>query len=359
MIKNNAVISLALCVALVFCFTTSVYAAGDNSDDIRVKAIISGLKVEGKELLEPEVSLLLEKGFTEEEIKILDFDIRKVANLIVTRNMSTDEIEILKNGFVNDRPKDPEITSRNQVGKSLEEVNMPDTLSYKYDLSNSINATDTGVHLALFTQPSYKFYEYTGFANFGSVYAYTSNTRPYVMFGAHGTTGSIDAGVVYYKEHNAWRVFMSNGQPNGWYDGIYEANISKGSNIYLNLRCAGNYVQIIVRDASTWSIIDEQSVYMGSSFTTNPTNLELVRENTLAQTNRVDDGSYLRNVRWSDVYLYSLTQTTPAAMSHMKSSRSGFYVYSGRYMYGETPSANQYISASGLNYNGETSSLEY
>jgi len=153
---------------------------------------------------------------------------------------------------------------------------------------------------------------------------------------------------------------MSNGKPDGWYDGIYETDISKGSNVYLDLRCAGNYAQIIARDTIYWNIIDEQSLYMGSGFTTNPTNLELVRENTLAQKNeRVDDGSYLRNVRWSDVYLYSLTQNTPAAMSHMKSSRSGFYVYSGRYMNGETQSANQYISASGLNYNGETSSLEY
>lgn len=98
---------------------------------------------------------------------------------------------------------------------------------------------------------------------------------------------------------------------------------------------------------------------MGTGFTTNPTNLELVRENTLAQNNRTDDGSYLRNVKWSDVYLYSLTQTTSAAMSHMKASRSGFYVYSGRYLYGETSSANKYITTNSLNYNGETSSLSY
>ena len=90
--------------------------------------------------------------------------------------------------------------------KEMNKVGMPDTLKTKVK-SDLLRATDTGVHLALFTNPTNKFYQYTGFVNLGSVYAYSSNTRPYIMYGAHGSSGSVDAGVVYDKEHGVWRVF--------------------------------------------------------------------------------------------------------------------------------------------------------
>lgn len=337
---------------------SSAYASSDNP---RINSIISDLDLEiteeGKGLLSSEVSLLLQSGFTDDDIKKLNYDIRQVANLIRTNKMSTEEIANLKNGFLNSRPEDPKLKDKNQVGKSLEEVGMPNTLRYKNKTENEILATDTGAHLALFTQPSYKFYEYTGYVNLGSVHAHSSNTRPYVMFGGHGSSGSgVDAGLVYWKESNSWGVFANNGK---WEDGVKKTKIAPSSRVYINFRAINQYAQVIVRDPNTWNILDEQSVYMGGDFTTNPSNLELVRENTLAQKTRNDDGSYLKNVTWSNVYLYSATQTTPAKMSFMKTSRNGFYVYSGRYLYGETVSAKNYISASNLNYDGETSSISY
>ena len=100
---------------------------------------------------------------------------------------------------------------------------------------------------------------------------------------------------------------------------------------------------------------------MGYSYTTTPSgDLTLVRENTLAQGIRKDDGSYLKNVVWSNVNLYSQAYYGTVASSHFVSSwGSNFYTYSGKYLYGEVSGANKYITTSGLNYYGETSSLAY
>lgn len=63
------VITLVLYVTLVFCFTTSEYAVGNNSYNIRVMAIISGLKVGGKEILNQKFLYCLQKALQKKRSK--------------------------------------------------------------------------------------------------------------------------------------------------------------------------------------------------------------------------------------------------------------------------------------------------
>jgi hypothetical protein len=313
------------------------------------------------------IMFLSENGFSETDLVTLGTDIIQVSNLIKGMNMTDDEIEVLKNGFVNSRPTDAEYLEANSYFLTYEEAGMPDPILSSTELSLTATPNSPeGKTISLFTDPSLnKFYEETGYVSMGNVYAASGNagyTRPYVMFGAHGTTGGVDAGLVWYQEHNKWYLFMSAPNNGGWKNGqsYYDNNnnfdssagISNGGQAYLQLTCSGGQAHITLRNPSlSWAIIDEQTIAMGSGFNTT-SSIELVRENTIA---RGYSGSYLNNVTWSQHYLYSTTKTAQAQQSFFKSSRSGYspWATGSRYLTKGTGNG----TASSMNYSGETSSL--
>ncbi len=311
-----------------------------------------------------DILLLNSKGFEEKELIILDTDIRQVANLIQELDMDSEEIKKLKNGFLTSRPTDPEVLIANSHSLDAADLGI---VSYEFKQDGARASTGfIEKQISLFTNPALnKFYQESGYVNLGNVHATskvvngeTYYTRPYVMFGAHGSTGSIDAGLVWYQEHNKWMLFMS-GARSGWLLGKSYYNngnsmtkavgTANGTDAYLELKCSDGKAHIVWRSPETWKIIDEQAAEMGDGFNTT-SEIELVRENTLAQG---VSGSYLKNVTWRTVYLYSTSKTAKAEKGFFKSARNQFTTYSGNYLTKGTGQG----SATNLNYYGETMSL--
>lgn len=346
-----------------------------NEEQIFCNTILQDIESEiSQEMVEQyskDILFLKDEGFSQNDLVTLDTDIHQVANLIEELNMDENEIETLKNGFVTSRPIDPSTLVENSHFLTYEEVGMPNPNEIDENMvSTKAAPAYKEQHISLFTDPSKnKFFEETGHVTLGNTYATSSRgtdgktyyTRPYVMFGAHGTTGGVDAGLVWFQEHNKWTLFMSAPDNGGWKQGQSYYNngesmaatkgLNNGGHAYLDLKCADNYATIIWRSPSTWLIEDQQAIYMGSGYTNN-SSIELVRENTLAQGY---SGSYLNNVQWWDVHLYSLKKTVPAEKNFFKSSRGGFEQYNSTSNYMKRGAG--VVTATGMNYSGETSNL--
>jgi len=145
-----------------------------------------------------------------------------------------------------------------------------------------------------------------------------------MMFGAYQTVSpyaGCDAGLVYYIDKGAWKLFLNPGDPDEWQESddhpgtpADEDNLIKKSEyvngkVYLQMKLVNGYVQIIVRKPANWKILDDISYYLNGSFTTNPSNIELTREVALAQSQRHMDGSVMDNAHWSQVYYYKLNSS--------------------------------------------------
>ena len=127
MIKNLLILFTLL---FIICTNNTLVFANTNafnsSEIAFCDSIICELKTDVDEELIPTLSIdilfLSEIGFEKEEIILLDIDIRQVATLIRARDMSEEEIEELKNGFINSRPTDPAELASSSYGMSFEEA---------------------------------------------------------------------------------------------------------------------------------------------------------------------------------------------------------------------------------------------
>jgi len=210
--------------------------------------------------------------------------------------------------------------------------NAPTELA-EQELTNSTrNLPGSGPHVITYSKASYKFHQQTGFARIPSVSIVNEGTtanpryaRPYLMYGAYQTVSpwrGFDTGIVYYEELKRWKLFF-NGLGTGWWESPTQLNLSAGSEVYLHMAFTSNsFVNVIVRNANTWAILDQVSYWYNGSFTNNPINIELTRETSFAQHVRANANSKLLNARWREVYLYSSSQTVLATSTYLQAKNT-------------------------------------
>lgn len=179
--------------------------------------------------------------------------------------------------------------------------------------TRAVNPASTGVHMLTASNQSYGFYKATGYVDLPSVsikydpvqvneVVSSYRSRPYVMFGAYGPNFGFDSGLAYYQETKSWRLFRSFGPAKDW----VEMPISlSGNSAYLWMELNGSNSLIKVIDPATWSEVGSLRIPLPSSASTNPVDTSITREVALAQFKRADNGDYLKNAHWHDVYYYS------------------------------------------------------
>ena len=242
---------------------------------------------------------------------------------------------------------------------------------------NALRSSSSGLHVITYSNYNHakgKFYQTTGYVTLPDVTSVVSSssnrTRPYVMFGAYqdiSPWGGFDAGLVYYKEKGnkgTWKLFF-NGLNSGWAENADSKGIATNvaKKVYLQMYFQNNgYTTILVREPSTWTIIDQIDYYMGTSFNTNPSKIMITRETALAQDNRLNNGTKMRNTKWEQVYLYSNLITTTATSEYLLTNTgSNRWSYNNsypKYIYGDEQSDKSYISITSPSYYyGETVSI--
>lgn len=337
---KRKIITVLLGITLVF-LPTFAYANNEVTENLDNDYIISTQQ------------FLAEKGFTDAEIAALEDDIFQVANLIEIENMNEEEISILKNGFLNSSAL---LINSEQNSYDVKEdgiVTFEDgnqTIApHRNFNSNDANTVlrtpvgSTGPHAITYTLSNYKFYEATGYVEFptvsisGSGSGGTGNgqidSRPYMMFGAYQQTSpykGCDAGLAYYKEYGGWVLFVNTGGTNGWHQNNSNGkpiHVITKNKVYLDMKLVNGGVTLIVRDPSTWTIIDQLVIPINSGFNDTPSNIELTREVALAQFERRDNGDRLSNAHWSQVYVYSKANslTVPTTAQYLQSSHPDRY----------------------------------
>lgn len=224
--KKTVAVFLTVAVTITMCVPTFASEIGNTASLMSLSSkekalcenVLTSLKTdipnESRIEYYKDILALENKGFTTNEMVVLDTDIRQVAQLIEDLDMNSNEIENLKNGFLTSRPTDPEILLENSHFLSYDEVGIVEPL---VENTSSRATAFKEIQISLFTDPKLnKFYEQTGFVHLGNAYAtskiYNNElkyTRPYVILGGHGTTGSIDTGLVWYQEYNKWMLFMN------------------------------------------------------------------------------------------------------------------------------------------------------
>lgn len=161
----------------------------------------------------------------------------------------------------------------------------------------------------------------TGFVTLPSNISITSNEVPYVMFGGSTTNTGMytDAGVFYRLATNKWNIFYNFYLKVGatwkryWNHVELPGNLTK---IYLSYTVdniqtpdQGNEerVTITVINSLTWQTLATLTARTAYNYVYDDfSNFGIYRATTLAQSNEdLTNGSYIENVKWNNVYLYS------------------------------------------------------
>jgi hypothetical protein len=158
----------------------------------------------------------------------------------------------------------------------------------------------------------YGYKQATGFTTLPSVYANSSNDRPYMYFSlaTNGSSVASDAGVVYQIEDSSWHAFMSlliwNSATSSYVQYWNSSQIINISNPYINYKVTYNasYSQfdLIVINPGPWTTIAtytrKSTDNVAGSVPVNSTysNVRVSRAVTLAQASEnLTNGSYLNN----------------------------------------------------------------
>ena len=363
--KLKKILAGLTCLALLaapgaaFADSNNVSLVVNKSLAIPMSASEARENVDSRELAE--VSLLEMKaelrdnGFTQNDLTKMSGEIPELYEIITNNDLDKQQLENLKDTFANiHKVDDGEETlypvDENGIvdmGDHKTIVPHPEYYIGKTSQNNvstqAARAASSGVHMMTYSDPSYKFFKSTGYVDLPSVRvkynpgaANEYNSRPYIMYGAYGNGGGFDAGLVYYEETQSWRLFR-NVLGNGW----AEKNISlSGDEAYLWMELNGGQSLIKVIDPNSWKEVASLTIPAPSSFTTRPSNVNITREVALAQFNRVDNGDYLKNAHWNNVYYYKADGfNTPAKAQYVVGNIFGRYPYDSsmpKYLIGDT-----------------------
>lgn len=123
--KKTVAVFLTVAVTITMCVPTFASEIGNTASLMSLSSkekalcenVLTSLKTdipnESRIEYYKDILALENKGFTTNEMVVLDTDIRQVAQLIEDLDMNSNEIENLKNGFLTSRPTDPEILLEN------------------------------------------------------------------------------------------------------------------------------------------------------------------------------------------------------------------------------------------------------
>ncbi|MCT4509038.1 MAG: hypothetical protein N4A48_09825 [Tepidibacter sp.] len=199
--------------------------------------------------------------------------------------------------------------------------------SYGYDIVGNPNE-HTGSHWTVIADKGYN--KATGYFNLPKVRIEDEgNTFPYAYFGEYGYQGKYnplvsDAGIHYLEDGPDGRGWYSFINFNVWSDkkGEYKQDWDQdlirpsSDKVYMmyEIKSYSGYdkATVTIVDTENWSTLQTytsdtrdlvpEKDFINSSYS----NLEMTRETTLAQVNEnLNDGSYVHNAEWSNVYLYS------------------------------------------------------
>ena len=301
-------------------------------------------------------SELRTEGFTQSELSKMSKEIPEIYEIVTNNDLNDEQLANLKETFLNIREVDDSdvqtypVDENGIVDMGDHKTIVPHSEYYKGEVqsadlisSQATNAASSGVHVMTYSDPSYRFFKSTGYMdlpdvsvqyNPGSAYPY--NSRPYMMYGAYSNSGGFDAGLVYYEETGSWRLFR-NVLGSGW----AEKDITlSGDEAYLWLELNGRNTIIKVIDPATWSTVGSLTVPAPTSFTTNPSGVNITREVALAQFVRENNGDYLKDAHWNQVYYYRADGfNTLAKPEYLQSSATGRYSYDSsmpKYLIGDT-----------------------
>lgn len=337
MINIRRIYSLIITVSLLFSMNSVCF--GMDEDFISVETCKKYLK---------------NIGFEEEYFQELEneSDILQIYNILNEKNLNEVSIESIKENFKQERTinsfSNPDELLEYEIIDGMvqkEEFQFPvpnrinlngEWKEESFELKSSTKEESTGAHVITYTKPRYKFFQETGFIDLPDFNVKDKNTVPYMMFGAYQKEKpykGFDAGICYYKEKDAWKLFINNGK---WYEHkdidkylIEQDEYSEG--LYLDLKFYDGYAIIKVRDADTMKEIDRLDVYIDSGFDDTPKDIELTREVAMAQHSRDLDGSWIEDAHWSKVYLYSKDRTTKSKERYLQDEHPRRYSYSNKY----------------------------
>lgn len=290
-------------------------------------------------------SELASEGFSQSEMEKMSSEIPELYEIVANNDLTDEQLANLKETFLHIRDVDDSDAVEYQVDENgIVDMGDHKTIVPNADRDSSdavatraASSSSSGVHVLTATNQSYRFYKATGYVDLPSVsvkydpanvngVTVNYRSRPYVMFGAYGPGIGFDSGLTYYQETKSWRLFRSFGTSGTW----VEKNISlSGNSAYLWMELNGANSLIKVIDPATWKEVGSLTIPLSSTASMNPSNTSITREVALAQFARADNGDYLKNAHWHDVYYYRSTDgfNTIASAQYMLSSWQGMIPY--------------------------------
>lgn len=287
-------------------------------------------------------SELIREGFSQSELSEMSSEIPELHEIVTNNDLTDEQLANLKETFLHIH----DVDDSDVVEYEVDENGIVDMGDHKTIVPNvndesiatrAINPGSSGVHVLTATNQSNRFYKATGYVDLPTVnvkydpvvvddVTVNHRSRPYVMFGAYGPGFGFDSGLTYYQETQSWRLFRSFGTSGTW----VEKNISlSGNSAYLWMELNGSNSLIKVIDPATWTEVGSLTIPLPSAASMNPYNTAITREVALAQFARADNGDYLKNAHWHDVYYYRSTDgfNTPGTAAYMLSSWQGMIPY--------------------------------
>lgn len=325
--KSLAVILLAMLVVPTASFGATVQEAENQAQITMMK------------------SELASEGFSQSDMEKMSSEIPELYEIVTNNDLTDEQLANLKETFLHIRDVDDSDVVEYQVDENgVVDMGENKTIVPNVDYNSSddvvtraTSSSSSGVHVLTATNQSYRFFKATGYVDLPSVsikydpvivddVTVNYRSRPYVMFGAYGPNCGFDSGLTYYQETKSWRLFRSFGRPGTW----AEKNISlSGNSAYLWMELNGPNSLIKVIDPATWKEVGSLTIPLSSSVSMNPSDTAITREVALAQFARVDNGDYLKNAHWHDVYYYRSTDgfNTVASAQYMLSSWQAMIPY--------------------------------
>lgn len=325
--KSLAIIMLALLAVPTASF-------GATEQEVENQASITMMKSE-----------LASEGFSQSDMEKMSSEIPELYEIVTNNDLTDEQLANLKETFLHIRDVDDSAVVEYQVDeKGIVDMGDHKTIVPNIDngfsedtVTKATSTSSSGVHVLTATNQSYRFFKATGYVDLPSVSVkydpvkvddriVNYRSRPYVMFGAYGPNCSFDSGLTYYQETKSWRLFRSFGTSGTW----VEKNISlSGNSAYLWMELNGQNSLIKVIDPATWQEVGSLTIPLSSSVSMNPSNIAITREVALAQFARADNGDYLKNAHWHDVYYYRSTDGfyTPGTATYMLNSWQGMIPY--------------------------------
>lgn len=317
---------LTLLVIFILVLSNLIYAANINSND--------------------NLKYLKQKGITVEQLKLVDESGADLLNDIAERNkLNAEQVKNLVDTYIENLDVTP--TYKGTWKRILPDGSICPTLPKKITINNnnsifsSLNETEysilssqpqwqelswdenNGAHWYIKSKTGYR--EATGFTTLPTVNV-TTNDYPYMYFGAYTSDGALcsDAGVRFEASRNGWYPFVNiliwnpsiSGYGQHWK--VFDEKKITINNPYINYRVTSyssyDKFDLVIIDPSDWSTICSYSIKSTDIVSgSNPvnssySNLTMTRETTLAQvTENLNNGSYLHNAKWSNVWIYWTT----------------------------------------------------